>query len=264
MRTDLLGVQRRAVGAQARCLPACMPDRPRSLPWPCLAAAYIASPNILGQPCAQPVARGSGAIMLVVTVITLATLPQTQAEFPGIMMLDYDKSSMSWPCDNIVAIARTLLLVASLACVGATACSRSAVVERRSESAMMTLRHPNGLALHAPEKTYDVRQTPAGFRLQAVGSAQQRNPVSVIVELRPGRAPAGDFPEQRAVRGRPFRYRVDIEEGGSSGDEHVLRAWTSAGTQHVWIEQATAAEPPAKPDFAAAWQIADGLDVPAS
>jgi len=36
--------------------------------------------------------------------ITLATLPQTQAEFPGIMMLDYAKNSMAWPRDNIRAL----------------------------------------------------------------------------------------------------------------------------------------------------------------
>jgi hypothetical protein len=36
--------------------------------------------------------------------ITLATLPSTQATFPGIRMLDYAKNSTNWPRDNIAAL----------------------------------------------------------------------------------------------------------------------------------------------------------------
>jgi len=150
-----------------------------------------------------------------------------------------------------------------LAWLGMACCSRKADVDARPAVAMTALRHANGLALRVPTKTYDVKETAAGFRLSPVGSTRQRIPVEVTIELRAGRKPAGAFPESRVVRGRPFLYRVDVEEGGSSGDEHVLRGWTAAGTQHVWLEQGMAVEPPAKPDFSAGWQIADGLDAPA-
>jgi hypothetical protein len=134
--------------------------------------------------------------------------------------------------------------------------------ERDQAVAMKVLRHDNGLILHVPDGAYDVVQTPAGYRLSLVGSAQRRTPVEVSVELRTGGSAQGRFPESRAVHGRMFRYRVDTEEGGSAGDEHVLRAWAEAGAQHVWIEQGQAVESPATADFSIAWRIAEGIETP--
>jgi hypothetical protein len=155
----------------------------------------------------------------------------------------------------VVAIALVTLLAGSC-------CSRQPDVAVHATGAMNVLRHPSGLALRVPEGSFDVKQTAAGFRLLPVGSAQRRTATEVTVDLRTGQAPEGSFPQTRKLRGRIFRYRVDVEEGGSGGDEHVLRAFSEAGAQHVWIEEGQTIEPPAKADFAAAWQIADGLEAP--
>lgn len=158
-----------------------------------------------------------------------------------------------------------VLLAGSLICLGTCAvCSRrdQATVTRQAGGVMKTVRHANGLALSLPDGAYEVAETGAGFRLTLAGSSGRRNPIQVKVELRKGGTPPGEFPETRTVEGRAYRYRVDTEEGGSSGDEQILRAWRSAGDRHVWIEEGTAVESPAKADFTAAWQVAGAVDPP--
>ena len=156
-------------------------------------------------------------------------------------------------------IARALVL----ACLAGACRPKAVVVDPHPVQPMKILRHANGLELRVPDGVYEVRQTPAGFRISPLGSAQTRTPVEVIVDLRAGRVPAGTFAETKLVRGRPFHFRVDVEAGGSGGDEHVLRAFSEAGTRHVWLEQGMAIEAPAKPNFTAAWQIIEGLEAPA-
>jgi hypothetical protein len=158
-----------------------------------------------------------------------------------------------------------VLLGSALICLGAGAvCSRrdQATVTRQAGVVMKTVRHANGLALRIPDGAYEVAETGAGFRLTLAGSSGRRNPIQVKVELRNGGAPPGKFPETRTVEGHAYRYRVDTEEGGSSGDEQILRAWRPTGDRHVWIEEGTAVEPPATADFTVAWQVAGAVDPP--
>ena len=156
------------------------------------------------------------------------------------------------------------LVGSALICLGAGAvCSRrhQATVTRRAGVVMKTMRQTNGLALRIPDGAYEVAETAAGFRLTVAGSSRRRkHPIRVKVELRSGGAPPGSFPETRTVEGQVYRYRVDTDEGGSSGEEQILRAWRLVGDRHVWIEEETMVEPPATADFTVAWEVAAAVD----
>jgi len=120
--------------------------------------------------------------------------------------------------------------------------------------------HPTGLTLEAPS-TLSVEQTERGFIFSPSDNATVRSPTQIIVELRQGALPAGSWPERHRRQGRTARYRIDIEDGGSGGEQHVLRAWEESANGYFWLEQAIQVEAPGVADFGTAWRILESASV---
>ena len=127
---------------------------------------------------------------------------------------------------------------------------------------MIVHEHPSGLKVSTPEGAAVAERTAAGFLIKAVGATRMRFPTEVQLELRPGAAPAGEWPQTRTVGAHRVHHELEIVDGGSGGQEQILNTWVPAGEGHLWTEQVAQTEPPAKPDFSLTWTMLEGLQLP--
>jgi hypothetical protein len=147
-----------------------------------------------------------------------------------------------------------LLLVVMLA-----ACGIFGDGPPKGQGKRITMKHPSGLLVQLPESEFRVEQTELGFRITPPDAAEVRSPFEVRVEVHEGHQPEGEWPQKRTIEGREVRYRVDVQEGGSAGQLHTLSAWESWGNRYVLVTQRVQSEPPATPDFGAAWLVVAGV-----
>jgi hypothetical protein len=109
------------------------------------------------------------------------------------------------------------------------------------------------LVVTAPAQ-FSVEATDAGFTLLPARHREMRTPPRLRIELRKG-TPDGDWRQRELDPLGTVYYRVDVSDGGSGGEDHVLQAWVAHGAGHFWMQHALQIEPPGRPDFTLGRQV---------
>jgi hypothetical protein len=124
--------------------------------------------------------------------------------------------------------------------------------------------HSNGLYLKLPA-TLSVHRRSDGFVVSRTASLQSRAPEQVFVALhQSASAPIGEWLKTKNIAGRVFRYRLERNEGGSAGENHILIAWCSYADGYVQMTQVSQAEWPTAPNHTLAWIVMAGIGDPQS
>jgi hypothetical protein len=119
------------------------------------------------------------------------------------------------------------------------------------------MKHENGLIVSVPDAAYETEKTAHGFRLIPAGTRDTRRQTEILLELKPDRPP-GEFPLTRSLDGIEARYRIDVDSGGSGGEERTLTAFKSSGIGHISLRQTVQSEIPHDSAFDPAWKLLSG------
>lgn len=142
---------------------------------------------------------------------------------------------------------------------------------RKQPEKMMTIMHStNGLRLSLPEllplngapKRPTVTESPAGFKVALGAESRWRVKSEASVALHAVAAPPGAWPNERNVKGRHIRYRIERMEGGSGGTQIDFRAWEPCTNGHLEYAQGDVVEEPGEPDFSLVWSVIVGTHPP--
>lgn len=116
--------------------------------------------------------------------------------------------------------------------------------------------HPSGLTLLPQSAAYNVQSRDFGFRVDPANARSQRTPWSVELRFLSGPQPAKATSKSKQVGEHAAHFALQVdEEAGSGGALHTLTAWAACGSGELQMRASQQAEPPARPDWSAAWQL---------